>query len=697
MIFKHPIFKRALKHLLVALHALLVMGLLVAVALMYLVFHPNGLSFLNTYILPPLGIHTQAEGSLTNGVTLRNLHTNTIDAKTLTLDYNLTAMLKGQHVIDSVTIDGLRIHLDDFMDDRKNSSLPLPTFALKKVTLTNLQLISAYPVELNLYGKNGSFDGKKLNFKEFKATVATRHASAALSGAIHNSSFAGAAFLYPNKGALDPYISKLTTLPVMQPLKVLELSPSRVQLNTQIDRLNAAFDSNVSLQNIALSMEYRYSDHLLNFDFHHTLVRGEESLQIAQKLSYHLNGTMTTSLEGLITSSRPLPSKIFTAHFRNDPQGVAGRVVLGGSELLLQSGDYDHFVWNLTSLNPTLDFFPTLPENFRHSYFNANAQGNFTASTKSLEGKLTAHHNHANINGSLQIHNDAITFKGELLLPKDAPTWREWSLKPPSKTTLFLTHNANITQVNLKGDELTLLVQRTNNAIKGSGNYLESTFTLNGTMNLMTITTATPSLAKTLSSIPSFSLPNIDYYDAEITSTTQINTETMSASTDIVVPWYGVIIDPRHQYSGIHNTLSIHYRNGDIVMDKYRLDIADHPIFSNQPSYAHIDAVGNFILDDIRIFDTLRLNGSIDPATFATQLHLTSENFSYKGPEGNAHVATDVYFTRDGNATQNLEGSLTLLDATIDHLPLQQFKGKDEDIIIVQDIRPPSTTPLGMM
>lgn len=57
-------------------------------------------------------------------------------------------------------------------------------------------------------------------------------------------------------------------------------------------------------------------------------------------------------------------------------------------------------------------------------------------------------------------------------------------------------------------------------------------------------------------------------------------------------------------------------------------------------------------------------------------------------------MAADIAFTRDANAVQKLEGSVTVLDATVTYLPLQQFKVMDDDIVIIQDVRPPSTLNL---
>lgn len=698
---KRSHIKRLIKagqHLFVALHALLIMGILLFSALFYIAFRPDGLSLVNTYILSPLGIETtKAEGSLTDGVTLHNLHTETIDAKTLTLDYNLTAILNGKHVVDSITIDGLRIHLDDFIGDDDTASLPLPTFALKRVKLTKLQLISTYPIELNIDAQNGSFDGDNLNFKTLKATILSRYASGALSGHIKNNSITGTGIVYPNASQLDQYVADFTTLPSAQRIEITELSNSRVQLKTVIDHLGANFDPKLSLQKIALFMDYRYKNDYIDFDASHALLREEDRIQIAQKLRYNFNGTTTTALKGAIISSRPLPSKMITAHFRDDPQGIAGKVVLGGSDLTLQSSDYEQFAWHLNSHNPTLDFLPFLPEKLKSSYLNATAHGSYTSSTNTIAGTFSAHHNHADINGTLQVKNDDIRLNGKLFLLSDAPTWKDWELKPPQKMDLSILHNTDSTHISLNGDDLALSLERTSERLKGSGNYLGTYFDLNGTTSDMRFTSLTPSVAKMLSLIPSVTLPDMEYYDAEIRSTTHITIDTkFSASTDIEVPWYAIVLDSRRQYSGTNNTMTLHYYEGNIVIDKYRLDIAEHPIFSDYPSYLHIDPMGHLIVDEVRIFDTLRLKGTIEPKTLAANLTLQSERFTYRGPEGEAHIAADLRFTRDANASQNFEGSLSILDGKIIYLPFQQFKVMDDDIIIIQDIRPPSTSLLGM-
>jgi len=694
---------RALKHLFVAIHALTVMAILFASALLYIAFRPDGLALLNTTVLTPLGIgYTSAEGSLSQGVTLHNLHTETIDVKTLTLDYNLTAILKGKHVVDSIRIDGLRIELDDFISDGDTPNLPLPTFALKEVILTNLQLISSYPLELDIHGENGSFDGNNLNFKTITASAKTQYASGALRGTLQNNAISGTGIVYPNATELDPYVKDFVTLPASQPINIVELSDSKVLLSTYFNTLTANFDPKMSLNTVKVTMDYHYQNNYLDFTALYTLMRDTNQLKTSQKLRYSFDGVTATTFEGTVLASEfPLPSKTITGSFRDDPEGIAGKLSMSNTSLLLQSSDYENYKWHFTTLNDTLDFLPMLPEALRHSPLKGSAQGDYQLSTTTLSGIFDAHHNHADMNGTLLFHNDKLQLNAKMLLPPDAPIWQVWSVKPPHELDFALTQETDVTHLSLNGQDFALSLQRHNEVIQGSGNYMASFFDINGTQSdlstSMTLTTLTPSLMKTLTLIPSITLPDTGYYDAEIRSSTHILYDTALHIDSVVeIPWYAVVLDSKHQYSGTNSTLSLHYNDDTIMIDKYLLDIADHPITSQRQSHLHFDSLGNLIIDEIWIYDALRLEGILNTDTLATALSLKSNKFSYKGPEGEAHAAIDLHYERDANATQKLNGTITVLDGQITYLPLQKFKVMDDDVIIVQDVTAPSKSSLAV-
>ncbi|MDP3267080.1 MAG: translocation/assembly module TamB domain-containing protein [Sulfuricurvum sp.] len=692
---KTSLYIRFVKSLYLVIHTLVVLAVLLGAGALYLAFRPDGLSLVKTFFLEPLGIHiSRSEGSLSEGFSLHGLHSKAIDAKTLTLDYNLTTILKGEHVIDRITIDGLQINVDDFISEG-GSSFPLPLFKLKEVTLTNIQLISDYPIELDLYGKEGSYDGENLNFASIQGSVKSRYASGALQGKLKNNAIRGTALVYPNAKELQSTVGRFTTLPNPQKIIIDELSDTRVRLHTALDQLTSLNDPLTSLNTINLSMDYLYQNDYLDFKANYLLVRNSDHMQTHQELRYALSGTTTSTFKGLVTSVHPLPSKILEGMFRDDTQGIAGKLTLGDAALAFQSSDYEIFAWNAQTAQKNLNFLPFLPQALQNSPFSLTAKGNYTLEKQQLQGTFRTHHNHGDINGSLRYENEVFHLNGDLALSPDAPSWSHSKLKPPKNMEISLTQNKEAIHLNLNGPSLSLALENTDGKLKGSGNYLGTYFDFGGTTSDISITSVTPSLWKTLTQIDSMELARGEYYDAEVRTNTHITYDTvLHVTTDISIPWYAAVLDSHRQYGGTNNTFSLHYDGDLILIDNYRLDIAGHDIGSKKLSTAHLDESGNLIIDELWIFDALRLNGEINTDTFAAQLALHSDRFTYKGPEGEANAAMDLLFTRDTNAIQTLTGNLQLLNAKITYLPLQQFKVMDDDVIIVQDVRPPSDVSL---
>jgi translocation and assembly module TamB len=661
---KVNLYMRFVKGIYLVVHTLVSLVVLLAAGALYLAFRPDGLSLVKTFFLEPLGIHiSRADGSLSEGFSLHDLHSKAIDAKTLKLDYNLTTILKGEHIIDAITIDGLQVHLDDFVGD-SGSALPLPLFKIKEVALTNIQLISSYPIELNFHGKNGSYDGNNLNFASVQSTIKSRYASGAIQGSLKNNTLRGNALVYPSASQLQDTSGRFITLPTSQRIIVEELSPSRVKLHTVFDQLISLNDPLVTLHNVALDMDYRYDDDYLNFKTDYLLTRGADSIQTHQELRYALNGVTTTSFKGVITSSYPLPTNIVEAKFRDDADGVAGKLVMGNTTLALQSSDYNTFTWELDTVQKDLNSFTFLPESLRKSPLAITAQGDYALDTQRMYGNFRAHHNQADVNGSIDYANDAIDLK-------------------------------------INGPRGMLSVRLADNQLKGSGNFADTIFQIDGfktdQKSDITITSYTPSAWQTLKKLGTIALPKGEYYDAEIQTNTHMTYDTdLKVTTDITVPWYAAVLDSQRQYGGTHNTLSLRYANDTFLIDTYRLDIAGHEIGSKRLSSAHLNDAGNLLIDELWIFDALRLNGEINTKTFAAELALHSDKFTYKGPEGEAHAAMDLLFTRNAQSVQTLSGNVEILNAKITYLPLQQLKVMDNDVIIVQDVRPPSDTSLFM-
>lgn len=698
--FRNFPWLRWLKHLFVTLHFLLYGSILLVSGALYIAFRPDSLEIVNTYFLEPLGVHyTHAEGSILEGFVLHNVRSEKMEAKTLILQYNLVKMLEGEHTIDSIKIDGLRLHLDDFISD-ESSIWPFPTFALREVHITNLQLMSAYPVELDLHGENGSYDGEDIQFASLLATFKSRYASGAVRGSVRQNTLKGIADLYPNGETLAPYSGKFTTLPRTVRLNIIELSDQKAFLKTRLDELVLKQDPTIAAKGIDLELKYLFDNDYLDIRGAYRLVRGDESMQTVQELRYAFDGTTTTAFEGVINSVHPIPSNLLSGKFRDDKSGLSGTLILDGTTLGFASRDYDRYTWKLQSHHNNLFFLPSLPEIFRSEPLKLRGEGTFQLSNQRVDGSIEAESEYAQFKGGFSTQNGKQTLSGTLILPQEAPQWKNWPQKPPEILHVSLQNERNATQINLSGDALALIATLRDERIKGSGNYLGTYFDVRGTLSpfesVLELDTLTPSVFATVQQLRPITLYKGEYYDAEVRSKTTITLgDTLKVKSDIKIPWYAAVLDTQRAFGGTDGEISIDYREGNITIEKYRFEIADHPITTDRRSYLHLNEGGDLVVDQFWMFDTLRLEGVVK-RDLSASLRLQSERFTYKGPEGEAYASADLRYERDVDANQNLFGELNILEATLTYLPLQEFKVMDDDIIIIQDVRPPSHARMSM-
>ncbi len=700
--FVNTSYIRFVKRLYVALHTTLVVLILLGSGTLYIAFRPDGLQLLTTYVFQPLGIHySRSSGSLIEGFTLYDLHSERLRAKELSLTYRLDTILEGNHVIDHIRIDGLQIHLDDFMED-SSSPWPFPTFALREVSLTNLQLISDYPVELDLYAKDGSYDGDNLSFRTLRTSIKSSYASGAIHGRVKNNSLTGTAILYPNAQKLESSSGRFTTLPPKLLLSIQELSDQQVKLSTRIDTLTLHHDPTLQALGIELSMAYRYDDDYLDVGADYLLKREHESAKIHQNLRYTFDHTLHTQIKGtIVESTYPLPANTFHAEAATTSEGIRGSFDFDGTRLLLSSTDYDRFDWRVTSTHPNLNFIPGLPPLLRSSAFELRAQGAYLLGANDLNGHLQWRHAEGNFEGSFSSYEGVHQLDGYLHFTPQGVVQTQTLFPLPEQMHLALFAETNSTTLNLSGEGVALSLASHNGNLKGFGNIHATAFTLTGahhdTSLSLDLETHTPSLLTTLTALRPIHLEKGEWFDGEAHTQTHLTYDTsLHASGTISLPWYAITLDSQRSYGGTDNTLSYRLEGDEIVIDHYRADVVNHILTSAKPARLHLAPNSRLVIDEFWIYDTLALKGIVSMEDLTAALHLHSDRFTYQGPEGEAHAKVDITFTRDAEALHALEGSVLIQDALITYLPLQQFKVTDDDIIIVQDVRPPSNTKMRM-
>lgn len=686
-----------MKHLFVTLHFFLIASIFIASAALYVAFRPDGLDILNTYLLKPLGIHySRSEGTLLRGFVLHDLHSDTMTAKQLSLQYNLVEMLQSDHVIDSVKIDGLRIHLDDFIEGG-GSVWPFPVFRLERVEITDLQLIGAYPIELDLYAKNGSYDGSRLEFRVLDTVFRSQYASGALHGTLRHNAFSGVGDLYPNQSISPAVLREAIDLPPKLRLTISELSADKIAIHTDIPRLIYKTDPSIQAEEVKLDLNYAPQNGIMDINALYRLHHQNNSIALRHHVRYHPNGKIDTDFEGDISTQTLLPSNRLKGAFSLHQNHLEGILTLGESRLSLQSNDRNLFVWELNAYHSDLSFIPALPKNVSQSPARIIASGNYLLDESVLGGFVEAHHNHGELSGSFSIGSDHREFQGSLNLYDNAPTWKAWSHKPPQEIALSFIDDANRSLLEFKGDDLSLKATLENDDVIASGTYAGIHFKAIASLRnqKITIDSSIPSAFATLSKLNPTKLYDNELYDAEVYAQTQIHiNEGFEIDSNITIPWYTAVFDSQNAYGGVDNHLQLHYKDGNITFERYRLDILNHTIGTEKISSMRLHPTEGVIIDELWLYDTLKLTGTVQSESNAT-FRIDSERFTYEGAEGNVQASVDLLFKIRGE-DQSLSGSLKILSGSITNLPLQQFKVMDSDIIIIQDVRPPSDKRLGV-
>lgn len=691
---------RWLKHLLVSLHFLLIWSIVLSSAVLYVAYRPDGMELVNRYVFEPAGIrYERAEGSLIGGFTLYNLRTGGMEASTLALDYNLTRILQGEHIIDSLKVSGVRITLDDFSEGG-GSSLPFPTFAIRKIELKNIQIVSAYPIEFDLYGTRGSYNGDRLDFDTVTATVKSRYAGAAIKGSIRNNVLSGSALLYPDLKELDPYVGHITALPRAVPVTVVGLSTIDARLTAQIPGLFLKSEPELHAEDISVRFSTRFDADYFDVNGTYSLRYKDHASKIVQNLRYRYDGLTESRLSGEIASTLPLPSQHFEADFSDHRNTFKGKIDLGDARLQFHSSDYSLFDWNLSASFENTLFLKGLPELLGKEPLKLSGRGTYRIDSASTAGTLEIDHPYQHFRGSFVVSQNQKKLEGNVTLPSDAPLWAQWSLKPPEHFSLSLSDGADASRVQIDGEGFDLSGTLSHGVMRGSGNYLGAYFEATGTLgdheNALDIETVIPSLFSTVSRLHPIEMHKGEYYDAEVKAKTRITmSDKLAIESDIRIPWYAAVVDSQRSFGGTDGSLKVRFDGENITIDRYRLEIADHPISTDKPSRIVMKPDGGMEITELWLYDTLRLQGTIRPDTSAS-LRLLSDRFSYKGPEGEAHARADVTYTRSAEGDQQIGGNIEVLDALITYLPLQQFKVMDDDIIIIQDVRPPSQSRLSM-
>lgn len=658
--------------------------------------HPQSLEYFGDKFLKKSGVnYSKIEGSLLEGITLSDVnYSDAIFMKTLQINYDITSLVKPSPKIKKINITGVSIYPDNFASKDEKSEFSLPSFEISELILDKTQIVldnQTFAFDLNASGL--SYD-EQLNVKKFSMLLETPYAKAKIEGKIKSNRLIAKSFITPEKSITSEYLGFLEGLPQSYTID-LDASLDRVLINTQLDTLSLRADKNLSLQNIALTLRYFIKENSFSLDTSYALSYDEFEADVKQKALFTPSGVYSTELNTTLTKQPfELPFKALHAKISGDTQNMRATLQAGPLEFNVLGKEYKEFVIDAKSDKLALSFIPVLPEALKKNVLSLKADAILKLSPFSIKGTLASQGEFSKINTSFEMDEKSKLLQATLDPKPESEIFKSYPIEKFSPLN-FVYYKSDKTELfNADANMAGLTLFKKGKEINGWGNigssYFETEKNLVYGQKELTFLAKVPSIKKLLEEFTakkSSDTPIIDG-EADIKATLSFS-QKISLKSSLQIPWLMVKVDEKTSYTAQNIYIKSTLFENKIQIDEYTMRVLEHDIYSKRASQISFEQNATIELQEFWIYDTLLLNGSYNLAKEQGSLRLKSNRFNYKGKEGNVTVKADIKASFESNSTQKIEGEVTLIDGVISYEPSSDYTLSD-DIIIIQDIRPPT-------
>ena len=658
--------------------------------------HPQSLEYFGDKFLKKSGVnYSKIEGSLLEGITLSDVnYSDAIFMKTLQIRYDLALLVKPSPKIKKISITGVSIYPENFASKDEKSEFFLPSFEISELILEKTQIIldkQTFSFDLNASGL--SYD-EQLNVKKLSMLLETPYAKAKIEGKIKSNRLIAKSFITPEKSITSEYLGFLEGLPQSYTLD-LDASLESLCINTQLNTLRLSADKNLTLQNIALDLRYFIKENSFNLDTSYSLSYSEFEANVEQKALFTPSGVYSTELNATLTKQPfELPFKALHAKISGDTQNMRATLQAGPLEFTMLGKEYKEFVIDAKSDRLALSFIPILPELLKKNVLSLKADAILDLSPFSLKGSLLLEGKFSKITTSFEIDEKSKLLQATLYPKSESEIFKSYPIEKFSPLKLVYYKSDKTELFNADANMAGLTLFKKGKEINGWGNigssYFETEKNLLYGQEEVTFLAKIPSIKKLLEEFTAKNSSDTLLIDgeADIKATLSFS-QKISLTSSLHMPWLMVKVDEKTSYSAQNIYIKSTLYENKIQIDEYTMRALEHDIYSKRASQISFKQNATIELKEFWIYDTLLLNGSYNLAKEQGKLRLRSNRFNYKGEEGNVTVKADIKASFESNSTQKIEGEVTLIDGVISYEPSSDYTLSD-DIIIIQDIRPPT-------
>lgn len=625
--------------------------LLAAVLFSTVVFQKDVVPYLAQKYLIEYGVeYKDIEGTLFSGVVLRGVkYKESLEIDELKVEYNPLMLLNPTPKVSYISAKGVFVDADKLLEAKSADDSSAFVLNISKVDFQNLKVVYKEEIyALNITASDVSFR-ETIDVQRVVIDAETPYARVTIEGSVKVNRAIGKSTLLLSEKFNRDYLGFLTYTPSKIEL-FFDISSKEADLKTSIKSVALKDVENFVLNSVELHATYNFDDDFFMLFSNYSALYEKNEIAVEQKSRVRLNGNVESKIEAKIVQDEfNLPFKSFSVDIKRDKNLTR----------------FDFAAKDLAINAQTKDF------------------QDFSLKAKSI---------YADLDAKVELKSDAITLVGELYPKSDAPYLKEYDIQRFSKLNLFVLKNQESIRASIGTDKLSLTLFEDVKGLVGVLKAGESKFDIKGSIQKreFVVEANVESVRTLLSELELNIIDESLLFDASAIISAKIGFgDRVEVDARVDIPWYRLEVDTQNIYTERDAYFEFFYADEEVILKKYDFGVMQKRIFSKRASKISLSQSDTIELKEFWIYDNLLLSGELNYSDMSADVTLKSDKFLYESADANLTIKMDIQAFVDSNGSQSISGDIDILDGVVTYAPKKEYAIKDEDIIIIQDIKPP--------
>ncbi|TKI69955.1 hypothetical protein FCU45_04910 [Sulfurimonas crateris] len=631
------------------LHFTTLLALLGAAIILIALFQKDVVPYLAQNYLKEYDVEYKGiEGTLFSGVIVSGVkYKDSIEVDELRVNYNLLMLMSPTPRVSSISANGVFVDAKKLLETKSAETSSIFALNISKVDIQNVK--AAYKGEiysLNLTAIDIRL-GETIDIRKILLEAETPYAALSLEGSVKENNLKGRSTLLPSEKFHNEYLGFLRYTPSKIEL-FFDISSKEADLKTSLKSVVFKDVEDLVLENIELHATYSFSDDFFTLYSDYTALYANNNIAIEQKSRVGLDGKATSNLEAKIVQDEfNLPFESFSVAIKRDENLT--QFDLGAKDIVVnaQTKDFKEFLLKAKSI-------------------------------------------YADLDAKVELKNESIALTGELYPKSDAPHLREYNIDRFSKLNVFVLKNKESLRANIGTGKLSLTLFEDENGLVGVLKAGESKFDIKGSIqNREFMVEANIDSIRTLL----IELELIDeslLFDASVILKAKVALKDgVEVDTRVDIPWYRLELDSQNIYTDRDSYVEFFYADREVIVKSYNIGVMQKRVYSKRASKISLSQNDIIELKEFWVYDNLLIGGELNYSEMSADVTIKSDKFRYESEDANVSVRVDIEASVNSNGSQSISGDIEILSGVITYVPKKEYAIKDEDIIIIQDIKPP--------